>query len=59
MTDADATSRAGRSTPDQVADQATDAVVSAHTSAPGRTVLTQTDNVDAWIASDLTVDCSR
>ena len=33
--------------------------VSAHRSAPGRTVFVEEDNNDGWIASDLTVDLER
>lgn len=34
-------------------------LVTAHRTAPGRTVLTERGNVNAWIASDLTVDTVR
>jgi len=44
---------------DPVPDRDATAVVSAHTTTPGRTVLTARDNTDAWIASDLTLECSR
>jgi hypothetical protein len=33
--------------------------VTAHRSAPGRTVFVEEGNSDAWIASDLTVECGR
>lgn len=32
------------------------ALVTAHTTAPGRTVLTERGNTDGWIASDLAVE---
>ncbi|MFB6308240.1 MAG: hypothetical protein ABEH35_02830 [Haloarculaceae archaeon] len=33
--------------------------VTAHNSSPDRTVFTEKDNADAWIATDLTVDLWR
>lgn len=33
--------------------------VTAHTSAPGRTVFTECGNPDGWIASDLALDLPR
>jgi len=33
--------------------------VTAHTSAPGRTVLTERGNTDGWIAGDLAVEPPR
>jgi len=33
--------------------------VTAHTSAPDRTVLTERGNTDGWIASDVAVDLRR
>lgn len=36
-----------------------DVPVTAHRSSPGRTVFTEADNTDAWIATDLTVDVTR
>lgn len=64
MTDADA--RAGHQVPapgeGELAATAAPidgCVVSAHRTAPGRTVLTDHDSTDAWIASSLTIDCRR
>jgi hypothetical protein len=34
-------------------------LVTAHTSAPGRTVLTERGNTDGWIAGDLAVEPPR
>lgn len=31
----------------------------AHSTSPGRTVFTEPDNCDGWIATDLTVDVER
>lgn len=36
-----------------------DVAVTAHQSAPGRTVFTEDGNTDAWIATDLAVDLTR
>lgn len=60
MTDAHATGDAavgadGGLTGDATADRR----VTAHTSAPGRTVLTERGNTDGWLASDLVVDAWR
>jgi len=38
---------------------ARDVPVTAHRSAPDRTVFTETGNTDGWIASDLTVSIDR
>jgi hypothetical protein len=53
MADGDGLERAG------VADASAEPIVTAHGTAPGRTVLTERGNADAWIASDLTVDADR
>lgn len=37
-------------------EDADEPVVRAHESRPGRTVFTETDNPDAWLATDLTYD---
>jgi hypothetical protein len=44
-----------------VAEPASDesTLVAAHETCPGRTVFTDSENSDAWIASDLTVDLER
>lgn len=34
-------------------------LVTAHRTAPGRTVLTERGNIDAWIASDISIDTHR
>jgi hypothetical protein len=34
-------------------------LVAAHETCPGRTVFTDSENSDAWIATDLTVDLER
>lgn len=54
MTDADGVDR----NPTEAAREAP-IVVSAHTSAPDRTVLTEQGNTDGWIASDLAVEPAR
>jgi len=36
-----------------------DVSVTAHRSAPGRTVFVEEGNIDGWIASSLTVDLDR
>lgn len=66
MTDADATSTFGTgeaasrdSTGESGPVRETETVVTAHQSAPGRTVFTAADNTDAWIASSLTLDLTE
>jgi len=59
MTDVDGAVSGRAADRDPVPDRDANAVVSAHTTTPGRTVLTDRDNSDAWIASDLTLECSR
>lgn len=36
-----------------------DVEVTAHRSAPDRVVFTETDNVEGWISTDITVDLRR
>lgn len=43
---------------EQVPEQG-DSDVTAHSCSPDRTVFTEKDNTDAWIATDLTVDLER
>lgn len=43
-------------TSERAHDSPVDVPVSAHRSAPGRTVFVEDGNNDAWIASDTTVD---
>lgn len=66
MTDADATSTLGAawaasrdSTGGDRPVRENQAVVTAHRSAPGRTVFTAADNTDAWIASSLTLELTE
>lgn len=57
MTDADGLRAADSD--DEPADHVTlDVHVTAHASAPGRTVFVEAGNTDAWIASSLTLDPS-
>lgn len=53
MTDGDGMQRSDLVDADAVS------LVTAHQTAPGRTVLTERGNADAWIASDLTIDTDR
>lgn len=57
MTDGDA----ARPVPaaDAGGDRPVDAPVTAHASAPGRTVFTERDNAEGWLATDLTVEPRR
>lgn len=45
-------------TPDEK-DSETGTGLRAHSTSPGTTVLTEPDNSDGWIATDLTVDVER
>ena len=44
---------------DESAVEADETLVAAHETCPGRTVFTEDDNTDAWIATDLTVELER
>lgn len=64
MTDADATvsgdvDATGSHDPQAGEAPIDDLVVSAHSTTPDRTVLTEHDNADGWIASSLTLDLRR
>lgn len=60
MTDADLRSSAEVDTASAGATSSTgDPEVTAHRSAPGRTVFTEAGNSDAWIASSLTIESTR
>lgn len=60
MTDADVAPAVDASAiPADATDSAEEPLVTAHRSAPGRTVLTEHGNTEAWIASSLTLGLSR
>ena len=44
---------------EMASDAGEETLVTACETSPGRTVFTESDNSDAWIATDLTVDIER
>ncbi|NHN49050.1 hypothetical protein G9464_15825 [Halostella sp. JP-L12] len=44
---------------ERVVEEPDETLVAAHETCPGRTVFTEDDNTDAWIATDLTVELER